>query len=87
MLSRCSKVYREDLCSLKEKIPVSNKKRKYKDDLLNDDLEDEEMLILLGAKTRRRSRRMNNVKVNIFLSTLNRWYNTSYFNNANRLSS
>ncbi|KAL9312794.1 hypothetical protein ACSQ67_018246 [Phaseolus vulgaris] len=62
MLSRCSKVYREDLCSLKEKIPVSNKKRKYKDDLLNDDLEDEEMLILLGAKTRRRSRRMNNVK-------------------------
>ncbi|KAK7348409.1 hypothetical protein VNO80_22965 [Phaseolus coccineus] len=65
---------REDLCSLrttklpcwrrdeKQKLTVSNKKRKYKDDLLNDDLEDEEMRILLRAKTRSRSRRMNNVK-------------------------
>ncbi|CAJ1941402.1 unnamed protein product [Sphenostylis stenocarpa] len=45
-----------------QKLTVSNKKRKYEDDLLNDDLEDEEMLILLKAKTRSRARRMNNVK-------------------------
>jgi len=57
----------------KQNLTVSNKKRKYKDDFLNDDLEDEEMLILLKAKSRSRSRRMNNAKVTIFLHTLNRW--------------
>jgi len=70
----------------KQKLTVSNKKRKYEDDLLIDDLEDEEMLVLLRAKTRTRSRRMNDVKVAIFLSTLKRWCNTSYFDNANSLS-
>ncbi|XP_014510335.1 lysine-specific demethylase JMJ25 [Vigna radiata var. radiata] len=46
----------------KQKLTVSNKKRKYEDDFLSDDLEDEEMLVILRSKNRSRLRRMNDVK-------------------------
>ncbi|WVZ10668.1 hypothetical protein V8G54_015198 [Vigna mungo] len=47
----------------KQKLTVSNKKRKYEDDFLSgDDLEDEEMFVILRSKNRSRLRRMNDVK-------------------------
>ncbi|TKY53983.1 Lysine-specific demethylase JMJ25 [Spatholobus suberectus] len=62
--SRCSK-RTSKLLSKKgnetKKLTASNKKRKFEEDLLIDDVEDEEMFILLKSKTRSRARRMENV--------------------------
>ncbi|XP_027329612.1 lysine-specific demethylase JMJ25-like isoform X2 [Abrus precatorius] len=43
------------------KLTASNKKRKFGDDLLIDNLEDKEMLFLLKSKSRSRARRMDSV--------------------------
>lgn len=51
-----------------KKLTAPKRKRKFDDDLLINDLEDEEMLALLKSKTRSRARRMDNVMMTFFLS-------------------